>query len=193
MNNKQTILIIMLVAIFGIAAGSLEKAEASVNASRPSAHFAKPLAMTPVEVKQDNRAEILRLYLEQYNSPLAEHAETLVHEADLYNLDWKWVAAIAGNESYFGQMIPPYSYNGWGFGVYGNNVRRFASWDEGIHVVSEALREDYMDRNGLQTIDQIGGRYAADPRWASKVHHWMDEMTQFEEDYNSKPTLSISL
>lgn len=141
----------------------------------------------------DKRAKILEAYLQQYNSPLASHADTFIDQADKNNIDWKWVAAIAGVESYFGHQIPPYSYNGWGYGVYGNNVRRFASWDEGIGVVSSALRNDYMNSWGAQNIYQIGSFYAADPRWANKVTHFVAELEEFEMRYKSNNALSISL
>ena len=155
-------------------------AEASATTAGSSASVMKLSQTTTVEVKEDRRAEILEKYLKKHNSPMAPHAQTFVDEADRYNLDWKWVVSIAGIESYYGQMIPPYSYNGWGFGVYGNNVRRFASWEEGIHVVSQALREDYMDRNGAQNLYQIGNRYASDPNWANKVTRFMNQLEAFE-------------
>jgi hypothetical protein len=140
----------------------------------------------------DNRAEILRAYLTKYNSPLAPHAKTFVSEADKYNLDWKFVASIAGVESWFGQRIPANSYNGWGWGVYGNNVHRFASWDDGITTISRELRMKYMDKWGAKDIYGIGNRYAADPKWPSKVLHFMNQIEAFAEEYEN-PSLSISL
>jgi flagellum-specific peptidoglycan hydrolase FlgJ len=89
-------------------------------------------------------------------------------------------------------MIPPYSYNGWGYGVYGNNVRRFTSWDEGISVVTTALRKEYMDARGAQNIYQIGSTYAADPNWANKVIRFINEIEAYKTR-TEKPTLSITL
>src|SRR3972149_9031910 len=75
----------------------------------------------------DNRVEILESFLESYDSPLVPFARDFVESADRYNLDWRLVASIAGLESTFGKHVPASSYNGWGWGIYGNNVTRFNS------------------------------------------------------------------
>jgi hypothetical protein len=189
---KRRNLFLLLAATFIIAAISPNTTYASDKTSVPSAYFAGRDAQTQTLSGVDNRAKILKTYLERYNSPLAEHADTLVKEADTYNLDWKLVAAISGVESGYGQMIPPYSYNGWGFNVYDNNVRGFASWDEGITVVSKALREEYMDARGAKNVYEIGATYAADPSWAYKVTNYMNEIDSFQAETNNT-TVSISL
>lgn len=189
---KRIIIIILLAVFTTLTAISPQIAQAFGTTSGASAIFAGSQAVTSHPVEHDNRAEILHAYLQKYNSPLADHAEALVREADVNRLDWKLVAAIAGNESYFGQQIPPYSYNGWGYGVYGNNVRRFSSWDEGIVVVSKALREDYYNKWGATNIAEIGAIYAADSQWANKVTHFFTEIDQYAKPFD-KPALSISL
>src|SRR5579862_9895471 len=128
-------LILLLAVLTFFAAISSQKTLAFEQTSEQSANLAGAQAVLPQTVKQDNRAEILRAYLTQNNSPLADHADTFIKQADANNLDWRMVVAISGVESGFGQAIPPYSYNAWGFGVYGSNVRRFTSWDDGITVV----------------------------------------------------------
>lgn len=183
-------LILLLAVIFFIAI-STQKAFAYVKTADVSALEAVPLVKTPFTLEQTSRAAILRSYLKQYHSPLADHADSFIKEADANHLDWKMVAAIAGVESYFGQMIPPDSYNAWGYNVYGNNVRRFTSWDNGIAVVSYDLRHIYMNQRGATTIYQIGATYAADPAWASKVQHFMDAIDQYSKRF-TEPTLSIS-
>jgi hypothetical protein len=189
MKRRITLLLAVLTILTAISPAKAYAFTSSI----PSAHFAEsPTLVNPQTVVEDNRAQILRSYLEQYNSPLADHAETFIKEADANNLDWKWVAAISGVESYFGQMIPPNSYNGWGFGVYGSNVRNFASWDDGITVVSTSLRHEYMDGRGATDIYTIGSTYAADPRWAVKVQHFVDDIDQYSKRFD-KPALSISL
>ena len=140
----------------------------------------------------DNRAKILEGFLESYESPLAPYAQVFIDEADKNNLDWKLVAAIAGVESWFGQKIPYNSYNGWGYGVYGDNVRLFESWEDGIHVVSTALRDDYLNRWGATNVSEIGAIYAADPNWSNKVQHFIDLMDAYEQNEAEK-TLSLSL
>ena len=190
MKRRKLFLLLAATFIF-LAAISPKTAFASDKTSVQSAYLAGPEPM-PAKSVYDNRAKILKLYLERYNSPLAEHADTFIAEADKHNLDWKMVAAISGVESGFGLAIPPYSYNGWGFNVYGNNVRGFASWDDGIEVVSKALREEYMDARGARNVYEIGSTYAADPAWAYKVTNYMNEIEAFETE-TTNTTVSISL
>ena len=154
-------------------------------ASGSSASF-HPLLVTR---GTDDRAKVLQAYLEQFNSPLAEHAKTFVEQADLYQLDWRFVAAIAGRESTFGKEEP--CINAWGYGIFGNQMKCFDSYDEGIRVISKDLREKFMNQWGAQTIWQIGSMYAASPTWASGVIYFMNQIQDFAD---SQPaTLPISL
>ena len=144
------------------------------------------------ETGVDNRVKILQDFLKEQNSPLAPFAGDFVRNADKYNLDWKLVAAISGVESTFGLAIPANSYNGWGWGVYGNNVIRFASWNEGIDTISQGLRERYMDQWGGKDIYQIGSMYASSPAWAGHVEYYMNKIQDFALR-NPQDTLSLSL
>ena len=136
--------------------------------------------------KADERVTQLRNFLVAYNSPLADSAEVFIQEADRNNLDWKFVAAISGVESGFGKRIPPYSYNGWGWGVYGGKVTRFSSWNKGIVTISRDLRVKYIDKWGATDIASIGQIYAASPTWAQKVQYFMNKI----ETYEDKPQLA---
>ena len=140
----------------------------------------------------DSRAKILKEFLKSQDSPLASNAQDFIYYADKYNLDWKLVAAISGVESTFGKEIPPYSYNGWGWGVYGDNVIRFNSWEEGIKTVSEGLRERYMDSWGGKDIYQIGSMYASSPAWAGHVQLYLNRINEFALS-NPQDSLSLSL
>lgn len=129
----------------------------------------------------DKRVIRLKKYLESVSSPMTESASHFISEADRLNLDWKLVAAIAGNESYFGRYIPSNSFNAWGWAVWtGRNYgAAFTGWNDGITTVSEGLRYNYIDK-GAVTIEQIGRIYAADTNWAYKVRHFMDQIEAFE-------------
>lgn len=143
-----------------------------------------------VKAKQlDGRAEILSLYLAKYDSPLQYHAQDFVDAAQTYNLDWKLVAAIAGVESTFGKFIPG-GYNGWGWGVYGNQAIFFNSWKEGIFTVSKGLRENYLDK-GLTDPYSINRRYAASPTWGRKVAYFMNDLEKFATKFESE-TIDLS-
>lgn len=178
----------IIIAFFSIVVGfgvNLQPANAQV--ARSSAKLTEEYISS---TQPDTRREVLKSFFETRNSPLSEHADTFISEADKHNLDWKLVAAIAGNESQFGHLIPPYSNNAWGYGVYGPNVIRFSSWDEGIATVSNALREDYINNWGATNIYEIGSIYAADPAWARKVIHYM---TLIEEHRNQNLLYAISI
>lgn len=182
---------ILLLAILIIAAVLIfpQKISAQEKASASSANI-----YTALHTKEgsDSRVKILKKYLEKHNSPLAENAGDFIYYADLYNLDWRLVAAISGVESTFGQAIPPYSYNGWGWGVYGTNVIRFNSWKEGIETVSEGLRTRYMNSWGGKDIYQIGSMYASSPVWAAHVEHYLNDIQEFTLN-NPGDALSLSL
>ncbi len=190
----RRIKIILLLAVLSLFTAIFpQKVNATEQTYATSAELAMPQGISSQAVKQDNRTQILHAYLAQYNSPLADHADTLIKEADANNLDWRMVAAISGVESGYGIAIPSNSYNAWGFGIYGSNVRRFNSWDDGITVVSTSLRKEYMDGRGATTVYDIGATYAASPTWAYRVQGNMDSIEQFSKNYSVKPAISISL
>lgn len=140
----------------------------------------------------DNRVEILEGFLESYGSPLAPFARDFIESADRHNLDWRLVASIAGLESTFGKHIPYNSYNGWGWGIYGNNVIRFSSWTEGIETISKGLRENYLGDNPESNPYFIGPTYAASPTWAQRVTFFMNKMEEYRLR-NGKSTLTLAL
>ncbi|MBI2595773.1 glucosaminidase domain-containing protein [Candidatus Daviesbacteria bacterium] len=132
--------------------------------------------------KLDNRAIVLKDYLEKHNSPLQYHSQDFIDAADTYHLDWKLVPAIAGVESTFGKAIPG-GYNGWGWGVYGNQALEFESWNDGIHTVSQGLKENYVNR-GLTTPAAMNRVYAASPTWGNKVNYFMNDIEKYAKSQN---------
>ncbi len=184
---KNKILPVLIAAIIIIIP---QKAYSQQKASASSAK----IISTAVEYNTDGdyRVKTLKAFLEKYDSPLAPYARDFVSEADRYNLDWKLVAAISGTESTFGKAIPYNSYNGWGWGVYGDNVINFSSWNEGIHTISEGLREKYMDKWNAKNVYEIGRIYASSPVWADHVTFYMNRINEFALN-DTKNTLSLSL
>ena len=164
-------------------------AQASSKIAASSAAFTK---ISSLAVKTDNRAEILHDYLMKRNSPLAPNAKDFIEQADKYNLDWRFVAAISGLESGFGKQIPQNSYNGWGWGIYGDNVKYFSSWSDAIETISQGLRENYIDKMGTSDIYRIGHRYASSPTWAVRVEHFMIEIQRYKNNWTPE-TLSVSI
>lgn len=125
----------------------------------------------------DARPEIVRTFLARYNSPLSDYAEYIVEIADKYQIDYRFIPAIAMQESTGCKFIPENSYNCWGYGIYGDKVLRFASYQEGIEVVSRGLSKNYIS-DGLTTPDTIMPRYTPQSKgsWAFAVDHFMEKM-----------------
>lgn len=129
----------------------------------------------------DRRVTVLYSFLDSYNSPLKYNTVDFVREADVNQLDWRLVASISGVESTFGKQLPYNSYNAWGWGIYGDNMIRFASYDEAIATISKSLREKYIDTWGAQNVYQIGRFYAASPTWAQRVIFFMNKIESTDE------------
>ena len=148
--------------------------------------------LKPIAKASDSRVKILKEFLEQYDSPLSPFSSNFVEIADKYDLDWKLVVSISGVESTFGREIPYQSFNGWGWGIYGNNTIRFSSWNQGIETVSEGLRTNYINKWGARDVYEIGRFYAASPTWAQRVNYFMRKISEFK-DQKLAQSLSISL
>ncbi|MFZ5932677.1 MAG: hypothetical protein ACOYT7_01190 [Patescibacteria group bacterium] len=125
----------------------------------------------------DARAELVRQYLAYWGSPLEPCANLIVETADKYGLDYRLTTAIAQKESNLCKIIPPGSYNCWGWGIHSEGTLGFSSFAEGIEVVSKGLREEYLDK-GYTTIEEIMSKYTplSNGSWALGVSQFMAEM-----------------
>lgn len=125
----------------------------------------------------DARPEIVKQYLEYYNSPLVPLAGFIVQKADEYGIDYRLTTAIAQQESNLCKIIPPGSYNCWGWGITGESTLGFNSYTEGIDTVSKGLRIGYIDK-GYKTVEQIMSIYtpSSNGSWARGVNEFMTAM-----------------
>jgi hypothetical protein len=125
----------------------------------------------------DARPEILRQYMQSYGSPLAPYSNLIVQTADKYSLDFRLITAIAQQESNICKIIPPESYNCWGWGITGQDTLGFSSYQEGIEQVSKGLRENYLNK-GYVTIEDIMNKYTplSNGSWAHGVNEFMSGM-----------------
>jgi len=133
-------------------------------------------------VPKEARPLILGRFLESYHSPLAPYASYILEVSEKYNLDWRLLTAIAGNESLFGRVVPHNSYNAWGWGVHSQGTVRFGSWEEGIERIARSLKEDFIDQ-GLVTLELMMSRYAPvsvqnDYPWADNVRFFMERLEE---------------
>jgi hypothetical protein len=125
----------------------------------------------------DGRKEKIRQFLAMHNSPLEPYAGDIVEVADEFGLDYRLVPSIAMQESGLCKTIPYNSYNCWGFGVYGKQVKHFNDYKDGIYTVTKTLATKYKDR-GLITPEQIMTMYtpSSNGSWAFSVRHFMDKL-----------------
>lgn len=125
----------------------------------------------------DARVEIIRQYLEQYNSPLLPYAQDLVATSDRYGLDFKLLVAIAQQESNLCKKAPSGTYNCWGWGIHSKGTLGFGNYVEAIDTVGRGLREDYFDK-GYVTLEQIMTKYTPNSSgsWAFGVEQFLNEM-----------------
>lgn len=125
----------------------------------------------------DARPEIIRKYLDRYNSPMVDKANFIVEMADKYSLDYRLITAIAQQESNVCKIIPPGGYNCWGWGIHSAGTLGFQSFEEGIETVSKGLRENYLDK-GYTTIPEIMSKYtpSSNGSWARGVTQFMEDM-----------------
>jgi hypothetical protein len=136
--------------------------------------------MSSLTSGHDARATLLRKFFSKYSSPLESHSDYVVLQADKYNIDYRLIPSIAMQESTGCKFIPDDSYNCWGYGIYGNNVLRFANYAEGVERVSRGLREDYYN-HGLDTPQKIMRKYtppsiALGGPWAYGVEFFFNQI-----------------
>ena len=122
-------------------------------------------------VAYDIRAANLKSFFRKHNSPLFDYADVIVENADKYEFDYRLLPAIAMQESTLCKAIPLNSHNCWGWGIYGNTVTRFKTYDEAIKTISKGLKENYIDQ-GLVTTAQIMQKYtpSSNGSWARAVN-----------------------
>lgn len=125
----------------------------------------------------DARPEIIKEYLAQYNSPLTPYSTEIVQIADKYGIDFRFIPAIAQQESNLCHIIPPGSFNCWGWGITSVSSLGFNSYDQAIETVTKGLKSDYIDQ-GLTTPSEIMTKYtpSSNGSWAKGVSEFMTEM-----------------
>jgi hypothetical protein len=127
--------------------------------------------------KADARAEIIRQYLIKYDSPLVNHAQKIVEEADKNGLDYRLITAIAQQESNLCKKMPANTYNCWGWGIHSQGTLGFDSFESAIEIVSQGIKQNYINK-GLVTTEEIMKKYTPLSRgsWAYGVDKFMAEM-----------------
>ncbi len=119
---------------------------------------------------RDKRVAILKAFFRHYDSPLYDEAEFIVMVSDENGLDFRLIPAISMQESTACKFIPENSHNCWGWGIYGNKITRFESYQEAIDTIAKGLKKNYIDK-GLTSPEQIMAKYtpSSNGSWARGV------------------------
>ncbi|PIS15903.1 hypothetical protein COT62_01195 [Candidatus Roizmanbacteria bacterium CG09_land_8_20_14_0_10_41_9] len=122
----------------------------------------------------DGRVANLKQFFRKYNSVLYDYAEKIVQVSDENQFDYRLLPAIAMQESNLCRVIPDDSHNCWGWGIYGNTVTRFESYDEAIDAVARGIKKHYIDK-GLVTSSSIMEKYtpSSNGSWAHGVNTFL--------------------
>lgn len=125
----------------------------------------------------DARGEIIKLYLEKYQSPLVPYAHLIVNTADKYKVDFRLLTAISQQESNLCKNYPEGTYNCYGWGIHSRGTLGFSSFEEGIETVTKGLKTEYIDK-GYTNPEEIMAKYtpSSNGSWAEGVNKFISEM-----------------
>ena len=128
-------------------------------------------------VAADARAKVIDDFFRSYGSPMVGLGNDIITAADKYKIPFGLLPAIAQCEGSLGKAMPFNSYNPYGFGIYGDQIIVFPSWQDGIETVSKTLRSDYFDM-GLDTPEKIMHKYTppSTGSWAFCVEKSLGEL-----------------
>lgn len=131
-----------------------------------------------VEAVSDFKKRLaIKAVLERYDSPMVDEIDSFMDACRKYSLDCYLLPSIAGIESTFGRFTYPGSNNAFGWG---RGLIPFKNWGEGIDTVGRGLRENYMNKWGAQTVEEIGAIYCEGNTWAGKVTFFMKQFQNEE-------------
>lgn len=125
----------------------------------------------------DSRVSNLMSFFRKYNSPLYDYADRIVQVSDEYKFDYRLLPAIAMQESNLCKYIPDNSYNCWGWGIYGNTITKFNSYNNAIESVAKGVKTQYIDK-GLVTASAIMQKYtpSSNGSWAHGVNTFLQAL-----------------
>lgn len=125
----------------------------------------------------DRRVQSVQNFLASYNSPLLPYAQLIVDKADQYGIDYKWLPAIAAQESGLcKKMVPSAPFNCWGFGIYDKKRTGFSSFEEAIDTITRYFAN--KKNKGINSLEEIGAIYNPSNYndWKGKVSYFMNQL-----------------
>ena len=126
----------------------------------------------------DARAINLKIFFRKHNSDLYNHAEKIIEVSDKYGFDYRLLPAIAMQESNLCRVIPDNSYNCWGWGIYGDKVTRFDSFEEAIRRIAPQFKEIFLQDNHSKDPFKVMRTYTppSDGSWAAGINQFFSEL-----------------
>lgn len=155
---------------------------------RYSIYSANPLVLgdSSTRISQgDSRAASIDRVMAFYNCPMTGLGAKFVEEADKNNIPYWTVASIAFQESSCGKNTPVKdggeTYNAYGYGVWGEHVKAFDSWEHGIEVMSRYMYEMFYSKN-VTELCEIMKTYTPPSKgsWCAGVGHFRDQILGYE-------------
>lgn len=142
---------------------------------------ALPISPVGEPPREDIRIRVLRRFLSDYSSPLAEFSDVLVSTSDLWGLDYALIPAIAMQESGGCKKIPQDSYNCWGYGIYGSKTTRFESYPVAIAQIAKTIKEAYI-KSGLTNATLVEDKWVPPSRgqWSYSVNYFIGKIREYE-------------
>lgn len=133
----------------------------------------------------DARPEIIRQYLHKFESPLEPYSALIVQLSDQYKFDYRWLVAIAQQESNLCKIIPDNSFNCWGWGIYPDpanpsvlKVTRFDNYEDALRRIAPQFTKIFL--KGAHTKDpmEVMKTYTppSDGSWANGVSTFFDHL-----------------
>lgn len=151
-------------------------------------YSAKPLVLgessTGIDYK-DARADAIDRVMARYKCPMTGLGPTFVKYADENNIPYWVVASIAFQESSCGKNLPikngKETYNAYGWGVWGANIKAFDSWEHGIEVMSKYMNEMFYAQ-GVTDLCEIMKTYTPPSQgsWCAGVGYFRDEIVGYK-------------
>lgn len=130
-------------------------------------------------VTDDSRPILIKRYLEKYKSPLVPYTDLIIEISNTYNFDYRWIVAIAQQESNLCKKIPENSFNCWGYGIHSKGTLRFENYELAIKSFGEYLNREYL-KKGLNTPELIMKKYcpSSNGSWAAGVNQFIREIEE---------------
>jgi len=177
-NMIVLVLIIILLSVpTGARSTNEENITYSVFSSKPPVNAT---ISDSVEI-DDARAAIIDQYFKEHKCPLAGTGRKMVELSDEHNFEFWWLPAIAWQESSCGKNIIDGSYNAWGYGIYGDNAKKFSNWDEAMEIIANDLSVNFFGK-GLVEPCEVERRYTPPSKgsWCRSIKYFKDELINYK-------------